>query len=261
MPEGRPPQPAATVLLVRQIDKFEVLMVKRHHQIDFASGALVFPGGKLAEDDAGSGWDDLVEAPAGLDGVERGLRIAALREAFEESGLLLARTARGGPFAPPEALASLHAQRDEISTGKASFRQAIADAGLVLALDGLHRFAHWITPEGMGKRFDTHFFIAAAPDDQVAACDGWEAVEAVWLEPNAALAEGRAGLRQIIFPTRLNLEMLAQSLSVDEALGAARARRIVTVTPQIVSEGGGRTLVIPAEAGYSVTREPFTNGP
>jgi 8-oxo-dGTP pyrophosphatase MutT (NUDIX family) len=261
MPDHKPPQPAATVLLVRQVDKFEVLMVKRHHQIDFASGALVFPGGKLDPDDAGSDWDDLVEAPEGLGAVERGLRIAALREAFEESGLLLARTARGGAFAAPEALSGLHEQRDAIAAGKTSFRQAIRDAGLILALDGLHRFAHWITPEGIGRRFDTHFFIAAAPDDQVAACDGWEAVEAVWLEPEAALAEGRAGLRQIIFPTRLNLEKLAESRSVDEALGAARARTIVTVTPRIISEDGTRVLVIPEEAGYSVTREIFTNAP
>jgi 8-oxo-dGTP pyrophosphatase MutT (NUDIX family) len=257
MADSAPTVPAATVLLVRQRTGLEVLMVKRHHQIDFASGALVFPGGKLADDDGHIDWTGLVDEPAGLSLIERGLRIAALREAFEESGILLARQTSGGPFAPPEAFAQLHDRRDAIGKGEESFKAAIEEAGLVLALDALHRFAHWITPEGVGRRFDTHFFIASAPSDQVEACDGHEAVEAVWIEPEFALAEGRAGTRQIIFPTRLQLQMLAESGSVDDALSAAQARKIVTVTPLILNEPGGRVLSIPAEAGYSVTREPF----
>ena len=253
------PQPAATLLLVRQAAAMEVLMVKRHHEIDFASGALVFPGGKVHGDDLDPAWTDLVEEPPGLDADARALRIAALREAFEESGVLLARQTRGGAFAPPSALDGLHAKRAAIADGKESFRAAIEQAGLFLALDALARFAHWITPEGVGRRYDTHFFIANAPDDQIAACDGSETVEAVWLEPNAALADGRSGKWQIVFPTRLNVEMLAASADVDHAMNAARARNVVTVTPKIVNENGERVLIIPAEAGYSVTREVFVS--
>jgi 8-oxo-dGTP pyrophosphatase MutT (NUDIX family) len=253
------PQPAATLLLVRQGAAMEVLMVKRHHEVDFASGALVFPGGKVHADDLDPAWAGLVDEPDGLDLDARALRIAALREAFEESGVLLARQGRGGPFAPPGALESLHARRAAIAAGEASFRAAVAEAGLILALDALARFAHWITPEGVGRRYDTHFFIAPAPDDQVAACDGSETVEAVWLEPNAALEDGRAGKWQIVFPTRLNVEKLAESPHVDHAMEAARTRTIVTVTPRIVSENGARVLIIPAEAGYSVTREAFVS--
>lgn len=257
MAEVSAPQPAATLLLVRQGASLEVLMVKRHHEIDFASGALVFPGGKVHADDLDAGWAELVDEPAGLDAEARALRIAGLREAFEESGILLARLARNGPFAPPAALETLHAKREAIAAGKESFKAAIEEAGLILALDALARFAHWITPEGVGRRYDTHFYIAVAPDDQVEACDGSETVEAVWLEPGAALADAKTGKWQIVFPTRLNVEMLDQSKHVDHAMDAARNRNIVTVTPKIIAEDGARILIIPAEAGYSVTREPF----
>ena len=258
MAEVSTPVPAATVLLVRQERALEVLMVRRHHQIDFVSGALVFPGGKLSADDVDPRWLDHVETPAGIDNIERELRIAAIREAFEESGIMLAREKRGGPLASPEAFAALHERRAAISEGKESFLAALEGAGLIAALNALVPFAHWITPEGVGRRFDTHFFIAGAPEGQVEACDGREAVEAVWLEPAAALEEGRAGKWQIVFPTRLNLERLAETTDVESALAAARARKIVSVTPKIVTENGARTIHIPAEAGYSITAEPFT---
>jgi 8-oxo-dGTP pyrophosphatase MutT (NUDIX family) len=261
MTEKQAIAPAATILLVRDAPGLEVLMVKRHHQIDFASGALVFPGGKVAEEDRHPDWEAYVDAPDDLAPEERALRVASIREAFEESGVLLARSAHargaGEPFAPPGACAELHSQRQALGKGEIEFLPLIRDAGLVLALDGLSNYAHWITPEGVGRRFDTYFFIAAAPPDQAANCDGWEAVEATWIAPRQALADGRAGLRQIIFPTRLNLERLALSERAAEAIAAARARPIVTVQPKIIVVDGKRTLSIPAEAGYAVTHEPL----
>ncbi len=250
MPDIAPAVPAATILLVRQAEAMEVLMVRRHHEIDFMSGALVFPGGKLSADDADPAWLKLIDAPAGISDTERALRIASVREAFEESGILLARQTSGGPLAPNAALDGLHHLRDDIAAGKASFRAMIEKAGLILALDTLAPFAHWITPENVPKRYDTYFFIAAAPEDQVEACDGGEAVEAVWLAPDQALAEGRSGKWQIVFPTRLNIEMLAETKSVDAAIAASHARKIVTVLPKTVVKDGKRLLSIPEDAGY-----------
>lgn len=260
MSEGaRPLAPASTILLVRDAPKLEVLMVERHHQIDFASGALVFPGGKTAAEDADPRWADHCDGEVGTD--ERVFRIAAIREAFEESGLLLARpkAARGAgkPMAAPEAFASVFEHRDAIAAGKASFLDAIAKANLILALDALTPFAHWITPEGMPKRFDTWFYIAEAPDAQEALCDGSETVDACWITPEDALTALREKRRTIIFPTRLNIEMLGESKTADEAVAAARARKIVTVTPVIKRLDGAQMLTIPAEAGYSVTVEPL----
>lgn len=251
--------PAATILLVRDEPDLQVLMVERHHQIDFASGALVFPGGKAQSEDSADAWADAVDGA--VDPAARAFMIAAVREGFEESAILLARRrdARGPgrPLASAADCAVLHPLRDAIARGEASFLAAVRDAGLVLALDALTPFAHWITPKGMPKRFDTHFYLAVTPEDQEEACDGGEAVDAVWIAPHDALAQAKSGARTIIFPTRMNVELLAKAANSSEALAQAKARRIVTVEPQIVREDGAMMLTIPAEAGYSVTREPL----
>ena len=253
---------AATILLVRDAPTLEVLMVQRHHQIDFVPGALVFPGGKAAAEDSSPEWGAHCD---GFDGdtVQLSLKICAIREAFEESGVLLARPVRArgvgatlANFAQTKAIAL---NREAIEKGHASFLKAVEEAELVLALDALTTFAHWITPKGMPKRFDTWFYIADAPADQVAACDGREAVDACWITPEDALTDAQEGRRKIIFPTRLNVEMLAQSATVAQALAASKSRRIVTVEPVIVREAGGSVLTIPADAGYGVTREPLTS--
>lgn len=257
MSEARPLVAASTILMVRDAPKLEVLMVQRHHQIDFASGALVFPGGKATAEDSDPRWAALCDGD--VEAEERAFRISAVREAFEESGLLLARRASsrgpGAPFAAPGDFTDVFAERDAIAAGKASFLDAIAKANLVLALDALTFYAHWITPEGMPKRFDTRFYIAEAPDAQEALCDGSETVDACWITPEQALADMRAKKRTIIFPTRLNLELLGKSDTADGAIAASRARKVVQVLPRITRVDGVQMLNIPAEAGYSVTTE------
>lgn len=251
--------PAATILLVRDNPHLEVLMVERHHQIDFASGALVFPGGKTQVEDSDPAWaehlDGIIEAQ------QRAFRIAAIREAFEESGVLLARPrdarGEGAPLAAAEHCEALHPMRDAIAKGEASFLAAVREAALVLALDALTPFAHWITPSMMPKRFDTHFYLAVAPDDQEEACDGAEAVDAVWISPKTALEHAETGRRTIIFPTRMNVEMLSRSATSAEAMLHAMKRTIVTVEPQVIQENGAPFLLIPEEAGYCVTKEPL----
>lgn len=251
---------AATILLVRDAPGLEVLMVERHHQIDFASGALVFPGGKSTAGDSDPRWIDHCDGHD-ADPVQCALKICAVREAFEESGVLLARPAAergvGAPFAAASQIIEIGKLRADIDKGQHPFLDAIIAHGLVLALDALTPFAHWITPEGMPKRFDTWFYIAETPPEQVAACDGREAVDACWIHPDDALKAAREGRRTIIFPTRLNVEKLAEAKSAHEAIEAARVRPVFTVLPKVIKENGEMILTIPAEAGYSVTREPL----
>jgi 8-oxo-dGTP pyrophosphatase MutT (NUDIX family) len=253
-PQPATPAPSATVLLVRDAPAFEVLMVKRHHQIDFASGALVFPGGKAEPGDGDPAWAALVTGWDERGGIEQALKISAIREAFEESGVLLARTPHGEPWcAEPRAAEA----REAVTKGERRFIDLVGDLDLRLDLGAMTVYARWITPKAMPKRFDTWFFIATAPKDQLAACDGWETVDAEWIAPAEALRLASVGERKIIFPTRMNLQMLAESRSADEAIAASRARPRVVVEPQVERRGGEPFLVLPPNAGYGLVAEPF----
>ena len=246
-------RPAATALILRDGRAgLEVFMVVRNHEIDFASGALVFPGGKVDAEDAGPEWDDLVfgTPPYGLD---RSFAIAALRETFEEAGMLIARC-RGSDalIDAGEAHRLMAAQR--AASQQARFVDLIRDAKLELAMDLLVRFAHWITPVGLPKRYDTHFFLVAAPVDQAGAHDGSESVEGFWIRPMDALRDAREDRRSLVPATRLNLDKLSRSATVADAVAAARVSSIVTVMPQVTRNAdGSRSLKIPREAGYGIS--------
>jgi 8-oxo-dGTP pyrophosphatase MutT (NUDIX family) len=250
------PKPAATVLLVRDgaggSGPLEVLMVRRNAGLAFGASAWVFPGGKQAEADADAAWETLCEG--GFTGSERALRVAAARETFEESGLLLARDA-AGRTASAEMCEALSSRRAEVEAAPATFIEIVRGTGMKLALDRLVHFAHWITPEFEPRRFDTHFFLAAAPAEQVAAHDGREAVDHGWVRPAKVLEQRLRGEARLMFPTRLNLEVLAKSATAADAERAARGKRVVTVAPQVVDRADGKWLLIPAEAGYSVSEE------
>jgi 8-oxo-dGTP pyrophosphatase MutT (NUDIX family) len=248
-----PARPASTVVILRDAPGgIEVFMVVRHHEIDFASGALVFPGGKVDTQDASEAWNGLAAAaPAGPD---RAFLVAAGRETFEEAGLVLARLPNAAELvdaATADRLVAAHRMR--LLGGEVSFIDVVRDAGLTLALDMLVPFAHWITPEPLPKRFDTHFFLVAAPVSQLGAHDGAESVEGLWIAPRQALAEAEAGSRTLVFATRMNLAKLARYASVAEAVAATRAKPVVTVVPRVRRTPEGRWLQIPAEADYGVT--------
>ena len=247
-PPPAPVRPAATLLLLRDAPSFQVLMVRRHHQIDFAGGALVFPGGKVEPHDA-----DGLEDDDGLDRDERAARIAAVREAFEESGVLLAEDESGAACRPS---AQIEAARTRVAAGE-PLGGVLADSGLSVRLAALTPFARWIAPAIAPKRYDTRFYLAEAPADQIAACDGSETVDAEWIGPQEALRLGELGERTVIFPTRMNLRRLAESGSVAEALAAARARPMVTVEPQIERRDGESWLILPEAFGYGAVAEPF----
>ena len=233
------PRPAATVLVVRD-DPFEVLMVRRHKDQSFSS-ALVFPGGAVDESDASEDWLPLVaDAEAFSDGA-RALRIAAFRETFEETSLLLARNGCGHCAAPAG------------SDAASPFIEVVRSSGGRLHLGDLVPFGHWVTPDFLPKRFDTHFFLCAAAPGQDAFCDGRETVAVEWAAPNDILKRAAEGETAILFPTRMNVSRLAESATVADALAAARRRDVYTVHPRAEKREGGTAILIPAEAGYSET--------
>jgi 8-oxo-dGTP pyrophosphatase MutT (NUDIX family) len=258
----KPPAPAlpsSTVLLLRD-DRgaLEVFMVQRHHQIDFASSALVFPGGKVDAADRNPALRARCTGCEGLDDETFAIQVSAVRETFEECGVLLAR-ARGDADLMPEAeVRPLELRyRAELVAGRATLG-AIAEAhDLVLALDVLVPFAHWITPEFMPKRFDTWFYLVPAPRDQVAAHDGEESVDSVWITPAAAIADAKSGRRSIIFPTLRNVVKLGRATSVADAIARARSKPVVAVLPTVGKNADGPTIRIPAEADYDLTEAPL----
>ena len=247
--------PSSTLLLLRDgASGLEVFMVKRHHQIDFASGALVFPGGKVDPHDRDPRVRALCDGSAGIDDDRLSLAACAIREGFEESGILLAR-GPGGLVDGARATA-LAPWREPLNASQKGLAEFLTTEHLRLAVDALVPFAHWITPSFMPKRFDTHFYLAAAPEGQLGRHDGSESVDSVWVNPNEAIGDKRW---TIIFPTRMNLIKLGRSKTVAEALATARATPVVTVEPVVEVIEGQQMLTIPEAAGYGKIAEPLTS--
>ena len=236
--------PAATLVVMRERanDVPELLMVERTARMAFAGGAMVFPGGRIDEDDVESGATFAeADAPA---------RIAAIRETLEESGIAVGI----GPDIGEDLAATLQAALHE----GARFSTLLAANGLALRLDALTPFARWKPAFHQARIFDTLFFLAEAPHGdwhprpQAGEC---EAVE--WLSAAEVLDRIRRGKASAIFPTLRNLERLAQFGSIAAARADARAHPIETITPWIAEHNGEPHLVIPEGLGYPVTREPL----
>lgn len=226
------PAPAATVLLLRD-DPFEVLMVRRR-STSFFSSALVFPGGLVDPDDRSDAWLPHLAGAEQLSVDERALRIAACREAYQESSVML----------------GAHSHAFEAGV---AFIDIVSRQGARLPLGGIVRFGHWITPARSSKRFDTHFFLAAAPAGVEPRCDGDETVAHEWIRPADAVARAEGGEHTILFPTLMNLRRLAESDTVAAALAAAQVRAPYTVLPRVEKRPTGLVVMIPWEAGYGVT--------
>jgi glyoxylase-like metal-dependent hydrolase (beta-lactamase superfamily II)/8-oxo-dGTP pyrophosphatase MutT (NUDIX family) len=247
---------AASLLLLRDRPDgqpgLEVLMLRRaEREDDMRSGAAVFPGGVLDARDREAhalsiGPSD-AEASAWLGLAEGGLDylVAAVRESFEEVGLLLAQGGDAGFD-----LAALEPWRDRLQSGAVSMADFCRAEGLRLDLRGLVYFSHWLTPPGVPKRFDTRFFAVAAPPGQVAEADLGEAVELMWLTPQAAL-EPQRGLK-LLPVTQRTLQDLARFGSAAEALAEARMRRDIAVTmPRLATSSRGRRIVLPHELPWA----------
>ncbi|MBX9816351.1 MAG: NUDIX hydrolase [Proteobacteria bacterium SG_bin5] len=240
------PIPAATLILFREAEGApELLMVERARAMAFAGGALVFPGGRIDPEDEALALRLAPGDPLGA------ARVAALRELLEEAGVALG-------LAPVPDAALIARLRDRLHGG-APFGALLAEHGLSLTLDALTPFARWCPRHANMRIFDTHFFIAPAPEDARVEADGGESVRAFWGRARDILAEAEGGRASLIFPTRRNLERLARFASFAEALADARAHPIETITPWIERRDGIDYLRIPEGLGYPVTEEALAD--
>jgi len=247
-----PARPSATIMLVRDgAHGIEVFMVVRDRPMDGAMGAVVFPGGKIDDEDRhAESWGHLIPPQTHP---ELPYWLAAMRETFEEAGVVIARPegSATGDIAPEHARRMVVAHRDRLLDRKITFADIIRTEKLVPALDHMVHFAHWQTPLGLPKRFDTHFFLVSAPAGQEPIHDGREMVDCFWIPPGQIVDEAASGKRTLVPATRLNLELLAESASVAEAMTRARARSVVMVRPERFKTDSGTWAVrIPADAGY-----------
>jgi len=190
-----------------------------------------------------------------VDATQAALLAGAIREAFEECGVLLARTTGENDLIDGTRLGQLDHYREKLHSHEIPLRAMLEAENLRLACDRLHHFAHWITPPMMPKRFDTHFYLVAAPADHLAIHDGTESVDSVWISPNDASAGAEDGKYTIIFPTLRNIELLGQSATVADAVSATNARDVVPVLPWTEKRDGGNYICIPPEAGYAINEE------
>lgn len=254
------PFDAATVLLLRDGEGgLQVAMLERHLRSDFAGGAWVFPGGRVdAVDgvvpaDLWSGADPAAMASAmGADDERHALAflVATVRETFEEAGVLLAHRADGTAVGPEDLRSEAFvAARRRLNDRDDAFDwyRWLADEGLVLDLGALALWSWWVTPDGLHKRFDTRFFVALTPPEQVVAHDAYEATDSVWTTPARALAAEERGDVTIIYPTRKTLEQLAQFATAHAAWHAAVEGRTDTrrLLPRIVSGPDGPMIAHP----------------
>ena len=268
LPATAPPRPAATVAMLRDdAEGLQVFLLRRHGASDVLGGAYVFPGGKLdaadAQLDAALYLDQSPQAlHASLHDAEldianaAGLYVAAVREAFEESGVL---------FAEPAGAAGLVdiAQAAALLRSGCAFGPLLAQLGLRLQTERLVPWSRWITPRipsVMSKRFDTRFFVAAAPPEQVARHDDHETTESIWLAPRAALQLYWDNQIELAPPQIMTLAQLSRHHNVAGVLAAARAAPPPLIQPESIEESGTRVVCYPGDVLHPV-RERAMPGP
>ena len=256
---------AATVVLLRDAPGgWELLLLERHGNTAFAGGAMVFPGGRVDPGDLAVARDPALAT--GFDGLpddDAAARVAAARETFEEAGVLLgarhsdADTVRAG-FSPTNLdPASLADWRDRLNAGTTTYAAFLAAAGHRLDAAALVPFSHWVPPQAakIARRFDTLFYLAVLPAGEAVTPDGREAVTAHWTTAASAVARAIAGEIGLVFPTRRNLERLAQYATLDGLLAATAARAVTRIQPAIVERDGAMWLTIPSACDYPVIEE------
>ncbi|WP_103045020.1 NUDIX hydrolase [Comamonas faecalis] len=254
------PRDAATVIVLRDSSEgLQTLLLRRHAKMANMGGVYVFPGGKLERSDSDASATALLDQPpaqlqaqlgeAGLDAaMAAGLHIAALREALEECGLLLAE--------PHGREARLDAERARAMLDEGQgFAQVVAQLGLRLATRQLAPWSRWITPMAPAlatRRFDTRFFVAQAPQAQQARHDDHETTDSLWIAPRQALQRYRDGAIELAPPQIMSLAQLARHASVASAMAAARAQRPPTILPESFEENGVRVICYPGDPMHPV---------
>jgi 8-oxo-dGTP pyrophosphatase MutT (NUDIX family) len=263
---------AATVMLVRDaLDEqdrpaIEVCMLRRNLASEFVAGVYVFPGGSVDPDDRGPEAEALcrgrtdAEASAilGVDSGGLAFWVAALRECFEEAGVLLAHPGNDAPgegilldTSDPEVASRFTAHRDAVNAQQTRLLDVCRQEGLVLAADTVYYVSHWITPELAPRRYDTRFFITAAPPNQVARHDDGETIATIWVRPGQALARQASGDIELLPPTIANLKSIEPFVSTGEVMDWARVvTDVPTVLPIVVFEDGQVLVLRPGDVGY-----------
>ena len=253
---------AATVMLVRDAPDLQVFMLRRNLRSEWVAGAYVFPGGAVDPEDrtdesyarCPGRTDAAASALLGVGSGGLGFWVAAIRESFEEAGVLLARP-RGSTTLD---LSDLEAERVAVNRGDRRFLDVLTAQDLVLDVDRLHLFSHWITPAGMPRRYDTWFFVAEAPAGHTYLHDDGETVASTWIRPADALERADAGELELIFPTRRSLEALTRFETASEVVAVVRAASDLppATQPRIVADGNGARLLLPGDPGYDDAVEP-----
>lgn len=241
------PKPAATVVLMRDGDDgLEVLLLKRHRSAGFVPGAYVFPGGRIDAADADERLVAIGPVPE-HSAVAAHFWFGAVREVFEETGVLLARNAAGAWAPDASSSEAMEAWREKLMGDATTLLEIVTAEALRVELDEVAYFAHWITPEPEPRRYDTRFFAAALPAGRVIRPDAREMVDAIWVAPAEALERFNAGRLPMVFPTVRTLQDLAHYESVADALHALRSKPVAPIQPRLVRTDGGVGIVIDGE--------------
>jgi 8-oxo-dGTP pyrophosphatase MutT (NUDIX family) len=261
--------PAATIVLLREVDgRLQALLTKRSAGLSFMAGLWVFPGGRMEADDAAAGPDHV--DPAGLEHLRGrmldrdgtplppstalGLYVAGCRETFEESGVLLARPRGATPQGSVAWTARVATARAQTTTA-AAFLELLEREDLVLELDRLVYWAHWITPSAERKRFDTRFFVVQVPASQEASVDRGEVTQHAWLDEQEITAHLRTGEMKMVPPTIATLQDLWRSHArhgrLAAMLEAEAARPVPPILPKAVRTGDALEVVMPWDAEYA----------
>lgn len=261
------PKKAATIILLREKESkgLEVFLLKRHEKSSFMGGNFVYPGGRVDRND---GSLEICSLCKGITPEEAyqifgesippdesfAHWVAGIRELFEEAGVLLAYDQSGNPFIlknPAERERFLN-YRNLLQKDKLTICQLAQEEKFLLALDQLHYYAHWITPEARSERFDTRFFLARHPIGQEATYDQKETTVGIWLNPKEALEENLRGEVILSPPTLKTLEDLSRFKSIDEVFNSLRKKEIRPVLPILTKISGDPLIIFPWDPEYEI---------
>jgi 8-oxo-dGTP pyrophosphatase MutT (NUDIX family) len=243
VPNPVAPQPAATAVLMRDGERgLEVLLLKRHRSSGFVPGAYVFPGGRTDDGDADPQLPERASQVRTSE-VPAHYWFAVVREVFEETGVLLART-DDGQWAPDTSDAAMETLRLKLMDNTAGLLDIVRSCNCRIDFEQTVYFAHWITPVVEPRRYDTRFFAAVLPAGRSVRPDPREMTDALWLPPSGALERFAAGQLPMVFPTVRTLEQLSSFSSTAEALSALRRRAVEPVLPRLVRTKDGVGIVI-----------------
>lgn len=261
-------RPAATVMLVDDRPNLQILMMQRHANTIFAGGMWVFPGGSVDADDDSRDYQAISkhrtdEEASQLMGLQSGglaFYVAAIRESFEEAGIMLAihkDSAGQVDLSDPATAARFESYRDEVNDGSRDFIEVVRRENLLLDVAAMHYVAHWITPEGPPRRFSARFFVARMPDGQTPLHDNRETVHAEWLSPDTILERFEQEEMVLMTPTLRMIKSLALFRSAHDVIEAAAANQS-DQRARVVQTSG--EIVMPGEPGYDHGVEDIESG-